>query len=130
MPQGLANPPPEAGTPVWLSPTVEKLSLLLTLRPNWDSYGARAVDPQLALAAVRLLGRVMHNDAPPPSVVPTCRGSVQLEWHIDGIDLEIGIQSANEFHVQFESAGESWERDLTGDLAPLRKAILQLPSSE
>jgi hypothetical protein len=125
MAQGLVNPPPDAGAPAWLSPSVDKLSQLLTLAPNWDSYGAQALDPQHALAALCLLGRVMHNDSPPPSVVPTSRGSVQLEWHTNGVDLEISVLAPNEFHVQYESAEESWERNLISDLSLLRSVISQ-----
>jgi hypothetical protein len=94
---------PEANSPLWLSPTIDKMSELLMLSENWDSYGARPIDPKCALAALRLLGRVMRNHSPPPSVLPTNRGSVQLEWHKSGVDLEVNVVSSTQFHVSCES---------------------------
>ncbi|HEX7447535.1 MAG TPA: hypothetical protein VF306_08315 [Pirellulales bacterium] len=118
--------PSEASTPEWLSPAVERLSALLTLRSNWDSYGANPVDPQLALSALKLLGRVMCNDSPPPSIVPTSSGGLQLEWHARGIDIEVAIASPHDFHVSFEDASDAWEKRLSNDLSPLAKAITQI----
>ncbi|HJT31132.1 MAG TPA: hypothetical protein VJ783_03620, partial [Pirellulales bacterium] len=115
--------PSEASTPEWLSPTVEKLSALLALPPNWDSYGACSIDPQIALSALKLLGRVMRIDSPPPSVVPTSTGGIQFEWHAHGIDLEVAIVSAHDFTVSYEDVSESWEKELSTDLSPLANVI-------
>lgn len=115
--------PSEANSPRWLSPTIDKLAELLALPVNWDSYGARAIDPKCALDALRLLGQVMHNDSPRPSVVPTNRGGVQLEWHSAGIDLEIDVVSSTEFQVSYESSSESRDRDLSTDLSRLSALI-------
>lgn len=59
------------------------LDRLAELKPGWDSYGA----PALSLAALKV-ARVML-DA--PQVVPTPGGGIQLEWHQDGLDIEIVI---------------------------------------
>ena len=115
--------PSGANSPRWLSPTIDRLSELLTLPANWDSYGARPIDPKIALAAIRLLGRVMWNDSCPPSVVPTNRGGVQLEWHARGVDLEINVIARDEFHVSYESSSEAWERTLSSDLLPLAEVM-------
>lgn len=118
--------PSEASTPEWLSPVVERLSALLALPSDWDSYGAKPVDPQLALTALKLLGRVMHNDSPSPSVVPTSSGGLQLEWHARGIDVEVAIASPHDVHLSFEDASGAWEKRLSNDLSPLAKAIAQI----
>jgi hypothetical protein len=118
--------PSAANSPNWLLPTIEKLSELLSLGPNWDSYGARSIDANRVLEALRLLGRVMLNDSPPPCVVPTNCGGVQLEWHIAGVDLEIDIISSADIHVSFESSNESWERTLSTDLSSLTKVMERL----
>lgn len=115
--------PSEGNSPRWLSPTIDKLTDLLALPMNWDSYEARPIDPKCALAALRLLGQVMHNDSPPPSVVPTNRGGVQLEWHSKGMGLEIDVVSPGEFQVCYESSSESWERALSTDLSRLSALI-------
>ena len=118
-----------ANSPGWLSPTIDKFIELLALPTNWDSYGAWPIDPKCALAALRLLGRIMHNDSPPPSVVPTNRGSVQLEWHTGGVDLEINVVSPSEFHVSYEDSSQSWERCVSTDLSSLTAVLDKLTGS-
>lgn len=113
-------------TPGWLPPTVEKLAQLLSLGANWDSYGARPVEPQLPLAVLRLLASVMRNSSPPPDVVPTSRGTIQLEWHRDGVDLEIDVRSSGVYRVCYEDSTDSWQRELNADASPVAAIIAQL----
>jgi hypothetical protein len=109
----------------WVEPTLRTLGSLLTLPAGWDSYGARAPDPSCVLAAWRLLAAVMRDHIPAPTVVPTVRGGVQLEWHRNGADLEIEVVAPREFVVSFEAGdtGEGWEKSLTDDFADLSSAL-------
>lgn len=59
------------------------LDRLADLKANWDSYGA----PALSSAALKVARTML--DA--PQVVPTPGGGIQLEWHQDGLDIEIVI---------------------------------------
>ena len=99
----------------WVEPTLRTLGNQFLLTPDWDSYGARAPDPSCVLAAWRLLTAVMRDDCPAPAVVPTASGAVQLEWHRNGVDLEIEVVSPREFVVSLEAeaTGEAWEKTLT-----------------
>ena len=101
--------------PGWVPPTLQTLGQLLTLPRDWDSYGGRAVDPACAWAAWQLLLLLMGEDSPVPSLVPTSRGGVQIEWHAQGIDLEIEVVTAQQFYVSFEDAqtAEAWEKEMT-----------------
>jgi hypothetical protein len=117
------------GTPPrWIVPTVQTLGELLSLPPNWDSYGAPRVDPSYVEAALRLALDVMRDDTPVPSVVPTSRGGVQLEWHTRGIDLEVEFVTPSQWHGLYEDqrTGAAWEADLTRDLKRLTDAIAAL----
>ena len=107
--------------PAWLDPTVESLVELLRLAPGWDSYGARAVDPMHVDAALRLLSLIMQDHTPKPSVVPTNRGGIQLEWHVQGIDLEVETLTPHRFLVSIEepATDTEWEGELISDLGPL-----------
>jgi len=107
----------------WVEPTLRTLGNLLVLSAGWDSYGARAPDPSCVLAAWRLLAAVMRDNIPAPSVVPTVRGGVQLEWHRNGADLEIEVVAPREFVVSFEAGAVSWEKSLTDDFAKLAPAL-------
>jgi hypothetical protein len=52
----------------------------------------------------------MEFDSPAPSVVPTSRGGVQLEWHTPLGELEISVNAAGSVSGFFEDvAGDEWE---------------------
>lgn len=107
--------------PVWLPDLLAEIAELGQLNENWDSYGARRIDPRCVEAAVNLLHAVLDVATPRPTVVPTSRGGVQLEWHRGGIDLEIEIQSPARMNVFFEDEQEGIRKEmtLTGNIRPL-----------
>jgi hypothetical protein len=134
-----ARPPvPESGivveykgnapAPGWLESTIQTLNELLSLPADWDSYGARPIDPTTAIFSLQLLSEVMGPNVPAPLVVPTNRGGVQLEWHTRGIDLEIEIQQSGRISVCYEDhrSGNEWEEELTSDLTRLSGALSEL----
>jgi hypothetical protein len=57
---------------------------------NWDSYGAKKINPVAIRWAKELLDKLGDGWIP----VPTPEGGVQLEWHRDGVDIEIDICEA------------------------------------
>jgi hypothetical protein len=61
----------------------DRLDDLAALKPGWDSYGAHAISPSAIEHARKLLRGF--------AVVPCCDGSLQLELHALGLDLEIYI---------------------------------------
>ncbi len=126
-----AQPAPLPGEARWLAPTVKRLNELLALPENWDSYGAARVDPRAIDHALRLLGITMHPETPPPAVVPTPHGGVQLEWHQKTVDLEIEVPPVGALHVAYENfaTGVNWEDDLQIDLAPLAQVLADLQPS-
>ncbi|MBI3696221.1 MAG: hypothetical protein HY238_15465 [Acidobacteria bacterium] len=106
----------------------QALSSLLALPTNWDSYGARPVNPECVSYALQLLRSTMKAETPAPAVVPTCAGGVQIEWHTRGIDLEIEIRSPGQSSVLYEDHqdGTTWEGEVTTDLNHLRRLISTL----
>lgn len=103
----------EGVLPAWLPPTVESLQKLLDLPRGWNSYDARQIDPNAAIDTIELLVEVMGGDTPAPSVVPTSRGSVQLEWHTRGMDIEVSIGPRGHASMWWEDlrTGEEGEED-------------------
>src|SRR5260370_40530609 len=108
--------------PLWISDTSQKIGGFVDLPENWNSYGARRIQPELAEAAIHLLSKIVQPETPKPEVVPTTAGGVQIEWHVRGIDLEIQILSQDRLNVSFENlaSGQEWSRELNlGDLSVL-----------
>lgn len=95
----------------WIVPLLRKVCELGSLPMNWNSYGARPIHPEVAVEAVTFLLNYLSADDPFPSVVPTARGGILLEWHEGGIDLEVDIRSPSWIHVAFESGDMEEEFD-------------------
>ncbi len=64
------------------------------LQPNWDGYGAPAIDPQVLAAAKQFVTGLPDNLASRPHVVPLSNGTLQLEWHAGPKTLELEFESA------------------------------------
>jgi len=70
---------------------IDKLSLL---PPNWDGYGAPAIDLGVIASAKIFIASLAENLASRPLVVPTPNGTLQLEWHHGERSEEIEFESA------------------------------------
>jgi hypothetical protein len=103
--------------PDWIHSTVRSTIGLLSLGENWDSRGARAVSRKSVEEVVRFLHRTAELSLPRPSVVPTCDGRIQVEWHTQGVDLEIESLGMDRFRLYFcnDAEGVETEIDLTSE---------------
>jgi hypothetical protein len=118
----------EGPLPVWFRRAVAALDELAQLPTDWDSYGAGAIGHQSILATAELLLGIMRDDTPFPSVVPTNRGTVLLEWHTRGVDLEVEVRGRDRIHASFEDSrdGTQWEAEIGPDLTQLVQSIERL----
>jgi hypothetical protein len=98
-----------------MSPTfqksVEAVADLLNLPPGWNSYSAKPIARENARRAIRLLDEFLKSDTPPPSIVPTVRGGIQLEWHTRGVNVEIYIEFPNDVTFFAEDTGSNKSSD-------------------
>lgn len=117
----------EGDEPAWLPSVLRTVDVLLDLPAGWNSYGAPRIDPHAVEAALRLLLATMQPNTLAPSVVPTVRGGVQLEWHASGVDLEVELTPSGYVSAAYEDdEGQEWEADPLGDLHPLKQALRSL----
>lgn len=104
-----------------------RIDELRKLSDNWDSYGARALNGRTLDYACELFASIVTPLIDPPSVVPSRRGGVQFEWHMNGMDLEIWTYAAGTFSFSFDGAdGEPIEQiDLSDPsvLTPLLERV-------
>ncbi|MDZ7751399.1 MAG: hypothetical protein U5S82_07000 [Gammaproteobacteria bacterium] len=115
-----------ASQPGWLQEITERLNELINLPENWDSYGAKPVYVECAIHTLRLLSEISKPQTPIPTVIPTSEGNLQVEWHLNGIDLEVKVLAIDRLEVFFEdeaSQGPEWEGELSYDLSPLSHFI-------
>jgi len=118
--------------PLWHDEVAARLSELMLLRDNWDSYGGRAPGHLSVMAMVSVLNSIMRSDTPAPSIVPSPRGHLQAEWHIGGIDLEIEVLTPTNVIASYSNADLpllSWDdRPFALDFTSLAAAIQSLES--
>ena len=112
----------------WLTPTIEKLNELQRLTATDWSVGAKPADASAIKSTLELLTKILANDTPPPSVVPTWDGGVQVEWHRNGIDLEIEVSADREPEYYFfdHQSNEEVEGEVRGNLDQLSKYVKKL----
>jgi hypothetical protein len=77
--------------PGWVEPTISAFVGIQSLTENWDSYGGREINRDLISQSLSVLGLIMAEASPAPSVVPLGDGGLQLEWHRKQQDLEIAF---------------------------------------
>lgn len=118
-------------TPAWLGRARSQLEELGRLQPGWDSYGARPISAMARKATYELLQQLASPRTPQPALVPTSDGSIQIEWHTKGIDLEIRVLSTTRVSVYLEDAhgqAPGLDGELEYDFTSLGEAIRALSS--
>jgi hypothetical protein len=110
--------------PSWLKPALNNCGHLLLLPFGWDGADAPSVEGVAIQAAIDALCSFMADTSSVPQWTPTRNGGVQLDWHEQGIDLEIQCEpSEPDAHVVFcDQRDESadWDGLLSDNLPRLR----------
>ena len=112
--QGM-EPALSKASPLWEHEALSQLASIVLLQKDWDSYGADPVEWARVQQAFGLLHSVMDNRTPPPVLVPMTNGSIQLEWHVLDIDLEVELLSDTSIAV--------WYKDRLGRLEPFDEVL-------
>ena len=109
----------------WLRTVLQEIKAVAALTEGWDSYGAGPIRRDVLWYALRLMQSVM-DDYPAPQLTPMSHEGVLLEWHRNGIHLEIEVENAGEAYVSYENeetgADDFWEvrADFTSLSEPLK----------
>lgn len=79
----------------WLQALMPHLQELVRLPIGWDGYRGRPTSFACASFTAQILVRLCREDLAPPALVPGSDGSVQIEWHENGYDVELDVQAPN-----------------------------------
>lgn len=79
----------------WVTSLENRLNELTGLPRGWNGYRSVPVSFSCASFAAKLLERICTEGLPPPSLVPGTDGTLQIEWHRNGYDVEIDVLGAN-----------------------------------
>jgi hypothetical protein len=115
---------PHVPVPKWLIPALERCAPLLFLPFDWNRKGAPPVQPTAILAAIDALWSFMVDRSSIPQWTPTRTGGVQLDWHENGVDLEIEFPpdatAACAVFEDNEKRSPDWDGPITAHLDQLR----------
>jgi len=105
--------------------TIAGAEKLLLLRDNWDGAGASQIHYVAIQAAFDGLREFMSHNSSVPQWTPTQQSGVQLDWHENGVDLEIALEpDAADGYVVFTDRTRldaEWDGPLVEHLETLRK---------
>lgn len=77
----------------WYRACEQRLSQLVRLPIGWNGYRSLPVTFQVASFAANMIERLYVEGVPPPSLVPGTDGSLQVEWHRAGFDVELDVRA-------------------------------------
>ena len=113
----------------WFNPTRQAMAALPWDADNWTTDGVRT-QPSAVVDMLAILVKVLDNRTPPPSVVPTWRGGVQVEWHRNNVDFEIQADPQGEIEYFFSGPHEECEGRAWDDLNQLAEYVQAITVSE
>jgi hypothetical protein len=117
--------------PVWLASVIDRLAHLGRLPLGWDAEGGLPIDLQVLAESVGYLLRMIAHTrgrVAAPQIVPTSAGGLQLEWHQDGVNLEIRFDPTEPVQVYYRQRRTGEERDIAG--LPASEAAVFAPLAE
>lgn len=126
--QGVLYVKVEGPAPKWFDSVVRAAKNFAQLGPNWDSEGASAVNPNAVASCIQLLAQLATPGTPPPDLLPNSTGNVSIEWHRNGIDLEIEVGPHGPLYAHCENArtNEEWEGSASSTLIRAASCLSKL----
>jgi hypothetical protein len=114
----------------WEGAVVQALVQLVKMPAGWDSYNAPPLRRDAGLFALEILQSVMRPRTPLPQVIPSAAGGVQLEWHENGVDLELHVTAPYQWELWFRDLQDPNSQpvslELTDDFSALKRPIALL----
>ena len=114
----------------WIRGLRARFAELTSLPRGWDGYGGSPVSRSCAVFAIEILERIYRSDVQAPQLVPGGDGTLQLEWHDQGFDIELEIMGANKVVATRYDHHSEQEEELTleADITMIDKWMEELSS--
>lgn len=76
---------------VWIQNLLDRFNDITSLPLGWDGYSGKPVSFTNAVFAANILEATCIPEVSAPSLVPGSDGTLQIEWHEGGYDIEIDV---------------------------------------
>tara|TARA_R110000850_G_scaffold269752_1_gene402195 strand:- start:73 stop:576 length:504 start_codon:yes stop_codon:yes gene_type:complete len=109
----------------WRRSLSERFEDLTKLPIGWDGYNGVPVSFRNACYAAQLIEKIFVDGVSTPSIVPGSDGTLQLEWHELGYDIEVDIRGPLKVfcYRQDIRTGDEDEVEITDDFTILSRWI-------
>ena len=77
----------------WMVELKQRLSELKNLPEGWAGDASIPVSPEIAEFSVYVLNALYREAVPHPFLIPGTDGSMQMEWHCGGYDIELHVRA-------------------------------------
>lgn len=115
-------------TSVWMQHLASRFDEIVSLAKGWDGYSAVPVAFGTAEFAAQMIERLCISEVPVPSIIPGSDGSLQVEWHAGGFDIELDVQGPNEVEAYRlnQATGATDELELESDFSQIASWLTEL----
>ena len=112
-------------TSLWMRNLSSRFNEVVSLPRGWDGYTGVPVSFTTAQFAAQMIERLCVSDVPTPSVIPGTDGSVQVEWHTGGYDVELDVLGPLEVegYRLNQATGEVDELEIESDFSQIAQWI-------
>ena len=112
----------------WVQELESRFIELTGLPIGWDGYQGKPISLSCAKFAANLIESIYVASVPAPKLVPGSDGTLQLEWHLNGFDIEIDVLAPFEVvatrHDHVTEAVD--EIDVQSDFSELAEWVIAL----
>ena len=117
----------------WQDLVKQRLEELVDRLPfGWDGYDGRPVGFLNANFALSMLSSICRPSTPAPQIVPGSAGDLQIEWHTEGVDIELAVLGPFDVRAWRHVVGadpEGESMDLEGDFTDVAKWVAAISES-
>ena len=109
----------------WIRDLNSRFKEIISLPRGWDGYAGTPVSFATAQFAAQMIERLWVPDVPTPGIIPGTDGSVQVEWHAGGYDIELDVLDPLEveaFRLN-QASGEVDEIKIESDFSQIAQWI-------
>ena len=100
--------------PKWFYDLAGEVVGLMSLPPDWDSYGGNPLDLAVAEAALNTIVRILKPGLPRPVVFPESAGGVGFEFQTPSAELSLIVHGPNEVSFHYEHLAQGYEQEGDG----------------
>ncbi len=112
----------------WMKELAERFDDIVGLSKGWDGYAGEPVSFTTAQFAAQMIERLCIPDVPAPSIVPGSDGSLQVEWHVGGFDIELDVTAplAVDAYRMNQNTGAEDELEVESDFTQIAQWISEV----